>query len=505
MCGIVSYSSKRNYSFNKIQTLALCNSYERGGDATGFYTPSTGIVKDVYTAHEFINKKLSDKLKPDNVLIGHFRKSSIGANTSNNAHPFENDGVVFCHNGTLRGYVNLATKYEIDHSSYNTDSQVLAKAFSKDIKEYNEESTDVVKALYEYEGAAAIVSYDNNTGLMYAFRDEERPLYYGIINGGMYISSLEYPLNIIGCKNIKQFEENVLYTIKEGKIIKKVAKTKSNFYKVGTEWDFKIWSVTKYKYTANKQYTGIKSESRLVEFLEGFRLVYKDGSIKPKQNYYLGTEDAYVADLTKGKRYEVTGYQGAYLWIIDNNGDQKKVLFSCFDLTNVFPVIGRYCTIHNRITATKTGEEVAVEGDILKILSYNFKDDVFKATVLKSDNTYSIPISSFIPFNEEKHNEVLKSLKEEVFIGNNQVEVIEEEDVPWDNEDEEDYSDADGANWVHFDDVESYIDIISSKVETILDKYDNKDEIKHDLDDLFDCVVNSYNKDNFEQLINEKE
>src|SRR5690606_12775739 len=96
----------------------------------------------------------------------------------------------------------LATLYDIDFKDYNTDSQVLAKAINRDLKT-TENPDDVLKIFYNYEGAVATLYYDSNTDLMYAFRDSQRPLYYGLVNGGMYISSLEYTLNIIGCKNIK--------------------------------------------------------------------------------------------------------------------------------------------------------------------------------------------------------------------------------------------------------------------------------------------------------------
>ena len=56
-CGIIGYSSaKKKYpSLLKLRFLLYFNSVERGRDATGIFTPLTGIIKKAIAAREFIN------------------------------------------------------------------------------------------------------------------------------------------------------------------------------------------------------------------------------------------------------------------------------------------------------------------------------------------------------------------------------------------------------------------------------------------------------------------
>lgn len=497
MCGIISFSSKKNYSFNKIQTLALCNSYERGGDATGFYTPSTGIIKDASTAHSFINKGLSAKLKPDNVLIGHLRKSSVGANSMLNAHPFENEGVIVCHNGTLKDYIALGNKYNIGHKEYETDSQVLAKILSKQIREYEsvEDITEIPQVLYDYEGAAALICYDSEKDLLFAYRDNQRPLFYGIYNGGMYISSLEHSLQIIGCKNIKQFVENTLYIIKEGKIIKTIVKRQTGYYQQGRGYNFRKWKFNKSICKENTEFTGIYPEAPLLEFIVGFKLKYTGETYCFDAAAF--SDNEYVAALTRDKRYEVLEVEGSYVVIEDDNDEIKKVLCSSFDLLNVFPVIGRYCTIYKSIFKTQTGELVATEGDILKVNKYCFQDAEFDATVLKSNKSYIIPIRSFLPFDDKQHAEVVKRIE-----GSTEEETVEiiEEDAPWYSSDNEE-SDADGANWVHFDEVEKLVFYVNDYLGSILEGCETLEEYKKRVGDLFDSLCTCYTKEGFEEFL----
>ena len=44
-CGLIGFSGKTNFDKEKINLLMLWNSFERGKDATGIYTPKNGLVK----------------------------------------------------------------------------------------------------------------------------------------------------------------------------------------------------------------------------------------------------------------------------------------------------------------------------------------------------------------------------------------------------------------------------------------------------------------------------
>src|SRR5690606_4308156 len=122
---------------------------------------SCGVMVDSEIFHgvEYSNKKFRDFLKNITIepvlkptLIGHTRKSSVGAVNIHNAHPFgfgtnkDNPGYEFIgvHNGTLYNYKELAEEFKIDieiNETENTkrqkiDSEVLLESIyqSKGLK-----------------------------------------------------------------------------------------------------------------------------------------------------------------------------------------------------------------------------------------------------------------------------------------------------------------------------------------------------------------------------------
>src|SRR5690606_19464021 len=182
-----------------------------------------GLKKNTNKAVEYFYNK-NNNLVPDKVLLGHFRKRSVGINNVENAHPYEYDNIVLVHNGTLTDYYKLGTKYEIPYNSWFTDSQLLGKIIDKTFK-----VGEFPEVLNEYDGAASIVFYHKETGNIYAYRDGTRPLYYGTKDDGnsIIISSLRYTLEYVECDDIKEFPINILHEIKDGSIINTYNKPKS--------------------------------------------------------------------------------------------------------------------------------------------------------------------------------------------------------------------------------------------------------------------------------------
>lgn len=208
MCGIIGFSGESNCDLQKIQTLMLWNGFERGKDATGIYSKKNNLIKDNKFVGEFlINNK---NLKEDNVFIAHVRAKTVGQNTKDNAHPFEEDNVVLLHNGTLTNHYALSRKYDFEYNSYEVDSHLICKIINKE-KNF--------KVLSEIDGGAAfIIINKENPNIIYVFRNDKRTLFKGTLDGGIYISSLSEPLNLIGCNNIKEFKADYLYTIEKGLI-----------------------------------------------------------------------------------------------------------------------------------------------------------------------------------------------------------------------------------------------------------------------------------------------
>lgn len=207
MCGLIGFSGKTNFNKEKINLLMLWNSFERGKDATGIYTPKNGLIKFAKQATDFL---VDTPFEEDTLLIAHVRAKTIGVNTDKNAHPFNEDNVVLAHNGTLKNHFDLLRKYSLEWNKYDVDSHIICGVMAKE-KNF--------KVLTEIDGAAAMLMHDkDNPKIMYVFRNGERDLFKGYCDGNLYISSIKKSLELIGCINIKEFKENYLYTIVDGLI-----------------------------------------------------------------------------------------------------------------------------------------------------------------------------------------------------------------------------------------------------------------------------------------------
>lgn len=127
-------------------------------------------------------------------VIGHNRYATLGAHTTENAHPFEFSHTVGAHNGTLDKW---STKQLHNSNLFDTDSEAI---FSN-INEYGIEET--VKHL---SGAWALVWFDKTDNSLNFLRNEKRPLFYcysedrGAIMWASEVEMLEFTLARNNCK-----------------------------------------------------------------------------------------------------------------------------------------------------------------------------------------------------------------------------------------------------------------------------------------------------------------
>lgn len=211
MCGLIGFSGPTNKKFNvdKIKTLLFYNQ-ERGKDSLGFYTPTGGLFKETGKPIDIIIKN-GFNIPVDNMFIGHVRAATVGVVNKNNAHPFQYGELVLAMNGTLSNHWSLCTEYKLDQKQYDVDTQVLAAIIAK---------TKTKEVLSKIAGGCALLFTDTKTNTLYAYRNSERPLFRGTIDGCMYLSSIEESLKLIGCSNVKMLKENYLYEIVAGEIPK---------------------------------------------------------------------------------------------------------------------------------------------------------------------------------------------------------------------------------------------------------------------------------------------
>ena len=209
MCGIVAYSGKKHFDSDKIKLLMYWNSVERGEDATGIFTPEAGVYKKAKSCNEFLTAN-NLNIYLSNQFIGHVRQSTSGnAKIDRNAHPFEFGVITGVHNGTLKNIWGLLPSYGLASKDYNVDSEALYKLIS-------DKGPEIIGKI---EGAMALVWYNSDKNVLQVYKNDERTLFRGKIDGNMYISSIQEPLKVIGCTQIKEFKDETLYSISNGEVI----------------------------------------------------------------------------------------------------------------------------------------------------------------------------------------------------------------------------------------------------------------------------------------------
>lgn len=344
-CGLVGFSGEGSFKIPLIRTLLWYNSVARKStDATGIFTPSMGIIKDVKKPQEFFKDEsnINSLEENDNILMGHVRAATVGDKTDkSSAHPWDFGDIVMMHNGTLKeaSYRDLAVKYELKDEDWKVDSQVLGMAIQK-----NFQSNEPFKVLSEYTGAAAVIIYHKKRESLFVYRDEERTLSYGYLNDSdMYISSESDILEIIGCTGIKSFDPFKVHEIKDGKILSKMkVKTKKankNVFvnKVVTS----VKSLLKFKqYTTSKFflkdfYTGFSHKAINSRYMEGYKL-------EAIANVNGNTEN-FKTKITKGKFYKVlTPKEDNSFTITDDNNIVSIAFLNFFNISNFIPFAGNY-------------------------------------------------------------------------------------------------------------------------------------------------------------------
>lgn len=172
MCGLVGcaglITSVEERLFRQLLVLDSIRGEHSTGVAAVNMLGAVDVAKTVGDPFQLFETKSYEGImrQANRVLIGHNRYATTGKINRRNAHPFEFDGLVGAHNGTLHN------KYALkNHNDFDVDSEAL-------YSHINEEGLDAAIKLVR--GAWALTWYDKDNETINFLRNEERPLFYCI-------------------------------------------------------------------------------------------------------------------------------------------------------------------------------------------------------------------------------------------------------------------------------------------------------------------------------------
>jgi len=176
MCGIVGVSGAISNKEKKAFQDMLIFSQVRGEHSTGVASVMSGntgqtfMCKTIGRPDQMIDyDKRYDKVVDygRKFILGHNRYATTGKISLKNAHPFNFENIVGCHNGTIPEY--RLKELKKGPEDYGTDSEtVLANINEYPLK-------DVFKRLG---GAWAFVWHDRRDNSLNFYRNDQRDLYY---------------------------------------------------------------------------------------------------------------------------------------------------------------------------------------------------------------------------------------------------------------------------------------------------------------------------------------
>jgi asparagine synthetase B (glutamine-hydrolysing) len=228
MCGLVGVAGNLSLDAVKAFNNLLYIDALRGMDSTGVasvaFNKDISVLKQVGPALDLIETKAYDNHVSVNkwVLIGHNRFGTIGPKTKANAHPFEHNGIVGAHNGTL---THGAKTRMLKHLDFGTDSEAMIHNISVE---------GVIETALKLEGAWAVTYYDSEDNTINLFRNNQRPLFYAFSKDRKQLFWASEQLMLILClrRNGIDFE---MFELPVGKLYSWVVPRGSNMFGDVTE------------------------------------------------------------------------------------------------------------------------------------------------------------------------------------------------------------------------------------------------------------------------------
>ena len=222
-CGVFGISNSEDAS--TLTALSLHALQHRGQEGCGIVSfdgkkyhleKKLGLVGDNFNKEEVLKKI------PGNYAIGHNRYSTTGDTALRNIQPFfadtHNGGIGISHNGNLTNAITLREKLVKEGAIFHTtsDTETIVQLIAKSKR--NTTMDKIVDALFQIQGAYALVMLTQN--ILIGVRDPYgiRPLVIGKIKNSYVFASETCALDIIGAKYIRDVENGEIVFVENNKL-----------------------------------------------------------------------------------------------------------------------------------------------------------------------------------------------------------------------------------------------------------------------------------------------
>ena len=222
-CGVFGVSNHEDAS--ALTALGLHALQHRGQEGCGISSfdgetfhleKRQGLVGDHFT------DPITIKKLPGRSAIGHNRYSTTGEVSLRNIQPFFADlyssGVSLAHNGNLTNAIELRNKLVKDGAIFRTtsDTETIVQLIAKSNR--NKMTDKIIDALFQIQGAYALVMITNKK--LIGIRDPFgiRPLVIGKLKDSFILASETCALDIVGAKFLREVENGEIIVIEDGKM-----------------------------------------------------------------------------------------------------------------------------------------------------------------------------------------------------------------------------------------------------------------------------------------------
>jgi glucosamine--fructose-6-phosphate aminotransferase (isomerizing) len=196
MCGIFGIVSERAVAVDRLRVLAS-HARQRGRDSSGLMVLSKGGY-EVYRADYDISRLLRNRrIEDSTVVMGHSRLITNGQSDN---QPVVRDGVCLLHNGIVVNVEEVWSQLSLPRE-LEIDSEAIVGVALQHLSDGGPLSTVVDKILAMCRGTMSCVLVFPAFGKAILFSNNGS-LYVGSHDDGTYFSSEEFPLTVIGCRDV---------------------------------------------------------------------------------------------------------------------------------------------------------------------------------------------------------------------------------------------------------------------------------------------------------------